>query len=304
METEPKTRKTKASDEMIDDAVAKKKKKKVRIREIVKVDMSDALFAMTNEEIRQSLSDWFDACDTELRKQRFGYGYRVVNRFIKNSELIVSCADYYRYKEASLYERDKTLCEGVCNLHILHIVARQWSSQPNVYHGSCEIQALLHVLKCAMLRKENATELFVRLLDLAGTYTEEVQKKLSEDSVDPLWVHNMDRIPVNLQAGVALFFYPNLRFLYKEPFSDEYILACGGIKDGVESFADALQQIHPDEFTLLSDAYTWSHMGAALTALVHAIEICEKTLQQRWQPLHFNKKPLVLEEATTYVAYY
>lgn len=111
-------KKTKATDQISPEIA---KKPRVITNKVSFVDMSDPLFAMTETEIRECLSTWFDACDPILQKQSYGWGYRpAVARNYVTRGTIVNCAAYYEDKKASILEEDKALFARLCDLHIVH----------------------------------------------------------------------------------------------------------------------------------------------------------------------------------------
>ena len=320
------TKKTKASEEMLCNEMTKKPR---RIAAQPFADLSDPIFAMTEDEIRQSLSDWFDACDTRLQNQGYGWAYTpsVAKDFVKSGK-IRTCLDYYKDKSAALLETDKALCEGLCNLHIFHIIAREWSARPTICYGSYETQVLLFVLKHATTRNKldtkEAGKVLIRLLDLSHAYSSDYKWSIHLDAIKakqealelgetveenepktpptkPVDEPRMPKVPLAQQAAVAIFFFPNLQFLYKEKEQKvTYRLACDNIKQGVESFAEALQQLDPS-LTGGFYGFSWSHMVAAQKALDHAINACDKSLSFRFHELKLHDKPLSIKQEMAYV---
>lgn len=296
--------KTKATDEI---SSVEAKKPRTDEKQYDAVDMNDPLFAMSTQEIRQSLSDWVDACDPKFQEERYGNGpCPSVTKNLLNSHMVASCAEYYRDKRADLLVKDKAPCDGICNLHILHVVARLWSWRPNICYGSFEIQVLSYVLKDTIKRNnldnEKAGALLIRLLDIAHAYSSDYKKKDSvmvngiQKEEPRLW-----RVPTNQHAAVAIFFYPNLQFLYKRK-DDEYEayqFASSDIKRDVESFTDALIQIC-DGFAIGVNAYQWFHTVPATKALEYAIKKCDKSLQKRHRPLELHDTPLTVNKVTAY----
>lgn len=311
--------KRKASDEMSNEMTRKQRK----ILNPLFADLDDPVFAVSVAVLRKLLANWFDACDPWLLEQGFGTGLtpNVAKDYVESVH-IQTCIDYYRDKSAVLLEADKALCDGLCDLNIFHIIAREWTARPTSHFGSYEIQVLLFVLKHAIIRKnldrEAAGRVLVRLLDLSYAYSDayqvlcEREKQMTregetmEEEKKPVDEPRMPKIPIAQQATVAIFFFPNLQFLYR-PLDDvdgPYALACdNNIKQGVESFTESLAQLD-DNLIRYDNSFVWSHKTAAENAFTYAIANCNMALSFRFRPLILNDKPLSIKQEMAYVASY
>ncbi len=297
METEI-NNKTKAPEESIDDTLTKK------------VRFTDPLELLTPENIGQNLGEWIDACDPLLREQSFGWGGpKVVANYIKNTDKMKSAWDYYKEKNIAILESDKALCEQICDIHIFHIIAREWSARPDICYGSYEQQVLLYVIKHnLLLHKKDCLENFVhRLLVLSYEYEHKYDFEYDRDENGKAICKKkesiMKEIPLNQQASFAIFFYPNLQFLWKKENETRYTLSCEDIKRGVDSFCQALKQVEPNLPPCGYYGYTWSVEYAAKKAIDHALEVYYEALPLsdcKYFRLKFNQKPISIAQEMAY----
>lgn len=273
---------------------------------------TDPILQMSDEEINQSLSDWFDACDPALRQQSFGHENKnVVTDYINNKPphwKSRSCTTYYESAPLSMLVSDKALCEGICNLHIFHIIAKEWDQDPS--RCSYEQQLILFVVKHnLMLKKESVSmeKFVIRLLSLSYDYPRNLRYYQDENSVikiEHTHPRPMTEVQNSQSASVVIFFYPNLQFLFKREGENNYILACEDIKCGPDSFCEALQQLNPLINSNGSD-FHWSIKEATQKVFD---QVLMKYNQYLKNPilycLEFNKKPLCVTQEMAFCVSY
>ncbi len=299
METEI-NNKTKAPEESIDDTLTKK------------VRFTDPLELLTPENIGQNLGEWIDACDPLLREQSFGWGGpKVVANYIKNTDKMKSAWDYYKEKNIAILESDKALCEQICDIHIFHIIAKEWSARPDICYGSYEQQVMLYVIKHnLLLHKKDCLEKFVhRLLVLSYEYEHKYDFERDGEDENGKAIYKkkepvLKEIPLNQQASFAIFFYPNLQFLWKKENETRYSLACEDIKRGVDSFCEVLKQVEPNLPVCGCNGFGCSLEFAAKKAIDNALKVYYEALPSSYSAINFrlkfNKKPLSITQETAY----
>lgn len=259
----------------------------------------DSLFKMTENDIQVAFAQWFDDCDPSLRQQRYGWGSQdVINPYIKSHSSTDLCYEYYtrtreeQGEDDDQFTKDKLLCEGICNLHIFHTIAREWIHRNHVCQGSYEQQVLFHVLKHNLVTKNADITFMIRLFDVASKYNI-YQKKPVRNT------------PIYQQTALAIFLYPNLHFLVKLP-SNHYALSCENIKE-VSGFEEVIRQANTvDSGNNCVPFNDKSYTRATKEALDYVIKKWDSFLQKRYpmSVFQFKVRPLVLKREMSYCVSY
>lgn len=125
------------------------------------------------KEAEEIFRKWFDDCDPELRKHKYGWdgNYDVIDPLIENTHWEMCYLFYKEGDNINLLQTDMALCEGICDIRVFHVIAALWNFKPYLQRGSHEQQACFHVIKHNMIMNKKSTDdicaFLLRLFDIS-----------------------------------------------------------------------------------------------------------------------------------------
>lgn len=140
-----------------------------------------------------------------------------------------SCARFYdvydeKDRDHKLY-RDYKLCEGICDLHTFHTVARLWSHEPGLQYGSYQQCVLFHTLRHHMLQLKTPLQpVLMRLMAIA-------QEQHYFTKHKPL-----KKVPAFAKIMLAVMHYSDVQLMRPDPETGRLEALWDNIKKPGESF--------------------------------------------------------------------